>query len=364
MIVVSPILRTIGRILSYLLYLVTLVAAYGGTFSPHIFTVPAALTLVFPYLALASFLVAVFWFIARRWISGGLGILILFACWTPLTMAFPLKFSSKPTPGRKTFSIVSYNILHFEDMRSKDSSGNRSAEWLLDTDADIVCLVEYFGFNLQQEPLPGAEYTAKLKERYPYVVSAGGSHDMTVLSKYPVEPITLPSLNATLPLCYSFWRVKIDGQPLTIAVVHLPSFSLSDEERKVITDMGRSPMKNTVNEFKGPIRGKLSHAFSVRAIATTELVSALSNIKGPVIVCGDFNDVPASWTYRHFLDNGFHDAFAETNFGPMHTYNAHLMYFHLDQIMYRGALKALDLHRGKIDSSDHYPLVAQFEFTE
>ena len=63
------------------------------------------------------------------------------------------------------------------------------------------------------------------------------------------------------------------------------------------------------------------------------------------------------------MADDLNDAYSETNFGPTFTYNKHLFLFHIDQILYKGDLKALKVERGSIDTSDHYPLLAEFELT-
>lgn len=48
----------------------------------------------------------------------------------------------------------------------------------------------------------------------------------------------------------------------------------------------------------------------------------------------------------------------------MITYNKHLFWFHIDQILYRGAIRPLSVKKGSLKSSDHYPLTAEFEFRQ
>lgn len=366
MMIITPAIRLVAKIASFVLYAVTIAAAFGGWWDPHLFTMPSALALGFPYLAILTFVVAVCWLFGRAFISGGLGIATLLACWTPLSMAVPLNFPKKAEPGEQTFKILSYNILHFEDQKDPDKSKRRALQYLLDSEADIICCAELNPEEITPKYV-GKENEALLDsilKKYPYHCPTPNS-DLTVLSKYPVERVNLgaPGWCPHKP-CYSFFRLNVKGRLLTIGLVHLVSFSLSDEERKVFTDIrGEASAKESIREMKGSIRGKMAFAFEERAEAAQEVVDALSRITGPVIVCGDFNDVPASWTYRIFLKNGYRDAYAETSFGPTHTYNAHLMLFHLDQIMYKGDLRALKVSRGSIDSSDHYPLLAEFAFT-
>lgn len=365
MIIVSPIFRLIGKILSYILYAVTLLAAYGGHFNPHLFTIPAVLTLILPYLVILTALTALCWLIKKRWITGALGVLTIFLGASDISSAFPLNFPQKPKTGETTFSLISFNIFHTDDYRGSSAPENRSLRYLINSNADIICLMEIYDINTGSLELKGREALADtLRNLYPYI-AGDGRYDFKVLSKYPVEQLNLPHPGSAYEgYTYSFYQVKIKNHNITLAVVHLPSFALSTEERNVLTDAGHQSVKKSITELNGTIRSKMSYAFSTRATATKELIQILDNLRGPVIVCGDFNDVPASWTYRQFMDHGFKDAFSETNFGPMITYNAHLMYFHLDHVLYRGDLRALKLKRGSIDSSDHYPLEAEFAFTQ
>ena len=140
---------------------------------------------------------------------------------------------------------------------------------------------------------------------------------------------------------------------------------MSEDERKVVTEINSmETAKSSMVEFKGSIRQKLRSAFRDRAEDAKELREELDDISPdlPLIVCGDFNDVPSSWTYKVIRGTDLRDAYAETNFGPAITYNLHAFYFHIDQMLYRGPLEALDLTIGKINTSDHYPLIGEFEF--
>ena len=54
------------------------------------------------------------------------------------------------------------------------------------------------------------------------------------------------------------------------------------------------------------------------------------------------------------------DAYTDSAFGPTITYIDSRFYFHIDQILYRGDMRAVGIERGNIKSSDHYPLIATF----
>ena len=192
------------------------------------------------------------------------------------------------------------------------------------------------------------------------------STDIKVISKYPVKRLEKIGYDSKGMARYDFYEFNFPKEKkLVVAMVHLYSYGLSEEERMVVTDINSvETAKSSVREFKGSIRQKLGEAFKTRAVDAVKLREELDDISKniPLIVCGDFNDVPASWTYNIIRGDDLRDAYSETNFGPAITYNLHAFYFHIDQMLYRGPLRALDLSVGDINSSDHYPLLAEFEF--
>ncbi|MCM1378212.1 MAG: endonuclease/exonuclease/phosphatase family protein [Clostridium sp.] len=363
MIIVSPILRLAAKIATFVIYVITIISAYGGWLDPHIFTLPSIMVLAFPYLAMITIALTAIWLLCKRFITGGIGVVTLLICWTPLSMTFPLNFSKSPKSNEKTFYIMSWNCLHLYDQKTGETTPRRSLEFLLNSNADIICCQELFLYDLKALEKAQKPLLDSVKKAYPYICSSE-DRDQTVFSKYPVERIHLHVDQPVNKGNYSFYRVKIGNKFLTIASVHLFSFMLSPEERKVISDIRNThSAEKSLREFRGPLKGKMGFAFIERSENTREVIEGLSQIKGPVIVCGDFNDVPASWIYRMFLKAGYKDAYTATNFCPTFTFNAHMMYFHLDQILYRGGLRPLRVDKNKIDSSDHYPLMAQFAFT-
>lgn len=363
MILISPIIRLVCKIATMLLYLVTLAAAYGGFVNPQYFTLPSMLTLALPYFAGATILAAAIWFWRRSLLMGALGVLTVIAGWGPVSQAFPLSFPKDAPKGAFTFKLLTFNSLHLQDIKHPDGSDrNRAVDFLINCGADVICLQELIAWD---SPIEVPDITPaqrdSLSRAYPY--SAGNSaSDQKILSKYPVteiEEFSGPSIGATRT--FKYFRVDFPGHRIGIVNMHMISYSLTEQERRVITDMkSKHEIKDNIREFKSSIWGKMKTSFQRRAEYTDQLLAATANVKIPLIVCGDFNDVPASWSYRKIIGAGFRDAYADTGFGPMATYNQHLFFFHIDQIFYRGDLEPLWVKRLKHDTSDHYPLEAEF----
>lgn len=362
--IVSPMIRLVMRIVSVIVWALTILSAYGGRFNPEYFTVPAVLCLALPYLALVSVLLIVFWAVTKRIIFTALGIAVIFVCMEPLSQVVPLSRARKAEEGRQTFKIMSWNVLHTDDIDKPESSTNRAVEYMLNSGADIICLAELNNFGPQELKKASPTLIDSLIRVYPFRAGMA-STDIKVLSKYPVDRVGLYDISEYGRQRFDFFKVRLPGHTLNVAMVHLYSYDLSEEERAVVTDVkGVGSAKSSVREFKGTIMTKLRNAFKRRAENARSLRQAIDKVNGPLIVCGDFNDVANSYTYNLIRGDDMRDAYPETNFGFHHTYNLHMFYFHIDQMLYRGPIEALSLEVGKIKTSDHYPLTGEFAFTK
>lgn len=376
--VISPILRMILSIASMVLFLLTALSAYGGRISPVYTGLPGIAVMAMPFLVVFSAVVIVCWLVARRWITAGIGIVCLLAAWSPISSAVPLKSPRNPRQDKDSFTLMTWNFLHGWDQNAtpETQKGNESLDFILDMDADIVCLQELRYWTPDEVPNLGEGYSLKFLKKYPYMAFQA-NNDNRVFSKYPVK--CMPSEEMARRINYvstesieslanpmrhfTFYEIDIHGHKLMVANCHLFSPGLSEEEREVVTDItGVSSAKASAREFKNTIFGKIKHSFQIHKEDLEVLTRALADYNGPIVVCGDFNDVTESYAWNIMKKAGYKDVYAEVGFGPIVTYNKHMFWFHLDHIFYRGPLRPLNIRKHSIDTSDHYPLVATFEF--
>lgn len=357
--VVRPFVIMGLRILSFLLFLLTLLAAYGGRVNPEYLWIPSVLTLAMPYFVIATVLVTVAWFCFGRWITGAVGVLTLMFCWSPVSTAVPLNTSRPAKDNTRTFKLLTYNAIHGVDQEHpEDTASQRTFRYILDSGADIVGLQEVIDFNdpVEIPSLASGTLRDSLFKVYPYRAGTSGS-DLKALSKYPIRQINDWYTHA-------LYEVQTPWGKLHWINMHNISFNLTDEERKVMREV--VSIKDTeagLKEVNGSLKQKLKHGFTSRAANVSRLRELLDEISGPVIVSGDFNDVPESYSYRLLKGADLSDAYSQTSFGPLITYNRHGFWFHLDQVLYReNPVRALSVEKGRLRSSDHYPLMAEFEW--
>lgn len=361
----KPALKIGAFVASCILYACTIFAAYGGRFNTDIFTFPAVMTLLLPWFATATLVITILWFCFRKYIPGAIGVVAILCSWGPISTVSPLGHSMKATPGAQTFTIMTYNIIHGWDQEHKNAKRNRTIDYIMETDPDIVCLQEVKKLTTTGDVTNFTpEQQAELKKKYPYEVG-DPNLDMKLLSKYPAvfEKGYSYIYDDYDNRRYTFYKININGHHLLVINVHLMSFLLSEKERKIVTGIHSiEDARESVVEFKG-MRQKFHRGFKKRKKDVDILRKTIDKLKGNIIICGDFNDVPESYAYRLLRGTDLKDAYVETGFGPLVTYNQHAFWFHLDQMLYRGDLKALNIRKGKTKVSDHYPVIAEFEFT-
>lgn len=358
MIIVSPLIKMVLKLATIVLFLITAVAAFGGKVDPDIFPYFSWLTLVFPYLAIASLIATVVWVMCSGFIMAGMGVVLFILIWSPFRAVCPINMPKEAVNPKRTFTLMSYNVLHGIDQEAHgDQEGNRSFEFIINSGADIVALQELVYWSHIEIPNFTKELDKKLREVYPYRVgSQVDFRDLKLMSKYPIKLIGEYGY-------FSHFVVQMPWGPLNVINVHLDSYQLDNRERAVFKDLlSMKRAKRGMSEMKGSIRTKLNESFRKRAQEADKIVDYVEGIKGALIVCGDFNDVPTSWAYNKICSAGLEDAYEETGFGPLITFNRHAFFFHLDQILYRPEqLTAIWMRKGTIKSSDHYPVMAEFE---
>lgn len=374
--VIRPMFRVALKIFSIVIFVLTILSAYSGRLNPANISLTSLAILFLPYLGLLTAVLTLGWFLARRWFTAALGVATLIAVWAPLSSASPVSFSRNPEAGKDTFTVLSWNFLHGEDLNTdmSQTSESKAIDYILEQNADIVCLQELIWWDPCDVPNLTPQLKDSVKKIYPY--SAFEPHvDNHIFSKYPVKKISARKLSRRVldmtdegydrtPDRYTFYEISMPEHKLLVVNVHLLSPGLSQGERNVFTDMRSvDKVKEGAKEIKGSITKKIQNAAITHDRDLSVLCRLLADYEGPVLVCGDFNDVPESWAWRIMTANGFKDSYQDVGFGPMITYNRYMFWMRLDYIFYRGPLRPLNLKKGKIRTSDHFPLLATFQFT-
>lgn len=341
---------------------VWIASAYSDRVAPSTSLFFSYLGLAFPFICLIMGCFLLYWAFAKELKFFLYNLLVVAFCWVPLRNYFPLHFE-KEIPTENTLKVLTYNIMGFAYKDHTPEAPNPILEYIIHSQADIVCLQEYNAAKSGKRLTEKKVYDALKMYPYHAVVRLGTpkrpSHSIAVFSKYPIQKskrINYPSdANGS-----SYHLIKIKGKTLALINNHLESFKLTSEDKSRYTSFIKTLGSEEFDNLKGTVQQKLGTAYRKRAQQADALSQFIQKIKSDyLLVCGDFNDTPISYAHRK-IQGDLKDAFSEAGNGIGVTYNQNFFWFKIDHILYSRNMEALACQIDKVDYSDHYPIWSIF----
>lgn len=141
--------------------------------------------------------------------------------------------------------------------------------------------------------------------------------------------------------------------------VHLNTFGLSDNDKDYIEDVANNK-KADLNRSRSYM-WKFNYAFLRRAREVKVAKSIIEASPYPVVICGDLNDLPGSYTYTQMRE-GLNDAFLQRGRGLGRTYSRLSPTLRIDYIFYDPASFSCIGYKSPYTSlSDHNPVITNLE---
>ena len=328
--------------------------------SPAKITLPSFFGLAYPYLLLINIIFILFWTVKLK-IELLISLIAIAAGYNHFSNYMQISVPK----GDKTnsFSILSYNIRLFNYFEGPGTGNSETKiiEFLKVKKPDIICLQEFYltGWPEQKEKsikaALGGEYFSHLK-----VFGSGKNryYGIITLSKFPIirkgEIIHPGSSSLSI-----FTDILMGNDTVRIFNNHLQSIRLHRMERSLINELAVS---NDDQEALGEIKkisSSINKAFKVRAGQADVLKEHIKNSPYPVIITGDFNDTPVSYTYNK-IRKGLNDTFVTSGYGAGFTYRGNYPPNRIDYILYDKSFESVFFEIIKIRYSDHDPVVASF----
>lgn len=327
--------------------------------NPVTFTLPAFFGLAYPYLLLINIILVIIWAMRLRF-EAFISVAVILIGFNHFTNYIQL-FRSRGTK-EGTFSIMSYNVHMFNFFEGPKVTDSRKKimEFVKQKKPDILCFQEFF---ITGNPKTAASVvnTATGMKYYSHVKVIGNGKDsyygIATFSVYPIirkgEIIHRGSSSMSI-----FSDVVINRDTLRIYNNHLQSFRLKRMERSFFEEMTSAEDNETLTEVKN-LSSRLKKGFINRATQAQALKEHVRNSPYPVIVAGDFNDTPVSYTYRK-IRKGLNDSFVTSGYGAGFTYKGNYPPNRIDYILYDNALINNIFEILRVKYSDHYPVMSYF----
>jgi endonuclease/exonuclease/phosphatase family metal-dependent hydrolase len=356
-----------GKLIFYanILVAVLLLLSYTAPFiNPSALLFPAFLGLAYPYLLLINLVFLVYWIIRfkKELLVSLLAVLI---GWGHLMNFLPLNFSGELTPAgndnEASVSFMSYNVRLFDQYKWSKEENSTSGIFTLinELDPDILCLQEFYTRNRMGQREGDVRQSLK---KYPYnsvyyTVQSGPKTGVGIatFSKYPiVKTSRIPFDNSMNQAVYT--DIKTGNDTLRVFNIHLQSIRFGQRNYSFLDTLSLKYSNRQLEEVKD-IGSRLKDAFVRRADQSKIIHNYIIESPHPVVVAGDFNDTPTSYSYRK-IKKGLDDAFREAGRGLGNTYAGELPSYRIDYILYSKDLEATDFKRVKSRYSDHFPVIS------
>ena len=140
--------------------------------------------------------------------------------------------------------------------------------------------------------------------------------------------------------------------------MHLQSISFGDADYKFIEALKENNDTLDADDIEiasKNILRRIKRAFIKRSTQTEKIIAHINSCKYPVIICGDFNDTPFSYTYHSFSEK-LQDAFMESGSGIGNTYIGNFPSYRIDYIFHSDDFTSSDFQVLPEELSDHYPV--------
>lgn len=325
---------------------------------PDDFALPAFFGLSYPYLLLINTIIIIIWAVNLK-LEALISVIIIGAGLTHFTNY--LKIRRPQTDKTGTFEVLSYNLRlfnYFEDQKNPNSE-RVILEFLRNQQSDIICLQEFYFAGSPDEKEQsvikalGGNYYSHLK-----VIRRGLNHyfGIVTLSHFPITGRG-EIIHPGSPSLSIFTDILIDQDTFRVFNNHLQSFRLRSMERSFINELTESSdNKETIDEIKN-ISHNLKDGFVRRSSQAKLVKDYINSSPFPVIVTGDFNDTPVSYSYRK-IRKGLNDSFVKSGYGAGFTYKGNYPPNRIDYILYDHTLESRSFDIIKVRYSDHYPIIA------
>ena len=306
---------------SVILFLL-LISYLAPKIHPDFFWHISLLGILFPFLLILNTLFAVYWVISwRKYFWANIVIIVLGLPYIDNTIA-----NQKNTLDQKEFSqlqknkkhqfdqlinLMSFNVRLFNQNENIDDDKieNKIVEMIKEKKPNVLCLQE---FNL-------TESTKELFDAFNY--KKNNDNKLQIFTNYRViKSGYIKSKNICI------YKDIVLNDTIRVYNIHLQS--------------------NWVKTMKSSYQNRVSEALKIK--------KHINKSPYPVIVCGDFNDTPLSYTYST-LKKGLADSFQESGIGIGNSYVS-IPTLRIDYILHSQKYESYNYKKLKYKFSDHYPI--------
>lgn len=258
---------------------------------------------------------------------------------------------------------MSYNSMLFDlyNWSKNAQSRNLILNMLAEENPDILCLQEFYNSDAvndfhNSDTLVHMLNAKNMHCEYTTTLRKVDHWGIATFTRFPVVRKGKIDFNVRSNNICIYTDVLIAKDTVRIYNMHLQSISFSKSDYKFMEAVNTQAEADDEVEHSKSILRRIKRAFIKRATQADAVADHIKQCPYPVIVCGDFNDTPASYAYRTILGD-LKDSFRESGSGFEQTYAGKFPRFRIDYILHGPQYEAINYHKVSETLTDHFPIV-------
>jgi endonuclease/exonuclease/phosphatase family metal-dependent hydrolase len=343
-------MRKIILLLQFLLILATLLAYLSAITRPSSTWLCYFFGIGFPWLVLFNLFFIGYWIKIRRryWLYSVVVLVIGLGQITRFWGTSPLASDDK-----NAFNVLTLNTNSFDYLYKNPNLNKIINDFLSKNEADIVCFQEHCVIDACAQ-----DYLNRLPHFKGFYVAHPVQKPLIIFSRYPILQSGSLNLNTGANEVI-FADINLNGEMTRIYSVHLKSNNVSTRTTDLIEnkDFDKSARTTSIAVLRA-----VKNAYLIREKQAEKLHQHILASPYPVIVAGDFNDTPQTYTYSTIAE-GLQDTWQAKGFGRGSTYAGAIPFLRIDYILASKKMEVLNcdvIRDGSL--SDHYAVKATLTY--
>lgn len=304
--------------------------------------------LFYPVLLIINIAFVIYWLITKptkSWLS----LFCIILGWGHM-VSFVNFNTQQDVTSKHVINVMTYNIQnadwsYHKDKEKRKQMGAKFIDFLQNQKTiDILCTQEagYYGRELVSKGYD---------DMYTHYSEDKGT---AIWSKYPIINKGEVDFGTKTNSC--MWAdIAFPADTVRVYSTHLYSNNISRDANKVLDNVNLNEKKTWTGI--GGILNKYKNANQKRSEQSKLVKSHMEDSPFPIILTGDFNDPPTSYTYKTMIKD-MSDAFTVKGAGVSSTYAGRIPLLRIDYIMLDSHFEILTYDRLKVPYSDHYPITS------
>lgn len=339
-----------------LLLVLTYVSVY---INPEHFWFAALYGLLYPFFLIVNLFFLFYWIVRWRKLVFISSVAILLGI-SHFNGFIRFPYGNKAKGGNTDLRVMTYNVNLFRLYSWSKLSPSYSdiLNHIRDNSFDVVCLQEFY---LREGKLShrDVEQLSGMRVYSSFILRRlSSAYGLAILTNQPVVRVGEISFPNSFNACMYADIVK-GADTIRVYNLHLQSTRLKERNFNFLLRNEFKLDSKNYDELKD-LLGRLAVAFTKRAHQVNMVDEHMRSCRYPIIICGDFNDSPVSYTYNTLTAN-LHDTFKDAGSGVVVTFSGLWPSYRIDYVLRSRQFRTVTYQSPRLRYSDHFPVVVELQ---